>query len=358
MRKSIFLLLVLCLLCIEIPCVVNAEEISKRENDLKEEEIDLIFEEMNEVLVEKAHAEYLASKNAEHSSGLMEINSTENQLNKRQDVLETALSKLGVHKLDPNDKEDMAILVELSNVKNQKDGVVTLSDPYDSAPDLAAIATVYSVYLQDHSYTIDGVTYNYRRCIVIDNKGRNGLTENAEYDLVPAISGVDLMEQMLVYNFGFLFSNFLGSVPYGVAADWVIGNVFTFLNGVSPNVILASGTDPMYRAFMTSVTKMEYIYVYDYNVWNLIASSADASILRSDLFVGNVHGVPKHEFYDHQTWNSSSNDTTYNYIKKYVDAGRTSSFHDIDPLGTIGVVGFNGTYNFAPVFYSSPGYIW
>lgn len=55
-EKKYFLLLVMCLLCVEIPCVVKAEEISKNEGNLEiEKEIDLIFEEMNQVLLEKVH---------------------------------------------------------------------------------------------------------------------------------------------------------------------------------------------------------------------------------------------------------------------------------------------------------------
>lgn len=177
------------------------------------------------------------------------------------------------------------------------------------------------------------MTYNYRRCLVIDDKGRNGLTETKEYDLVPAINGVGLIEDMLDYNFGFVFSYFLGNIPYGMACDWVLGNLFTFLNGVRPNAVLASESNAMYRAFVTSIT-------------------------RSDLFVGNVYGVAKHEFYDHVKLNASTNDTSYNYVKKYVDAGRTIYFHEIDPLGKIGIIGFNDTYYFSPKFYSSPGYIW
>ena len=303
---------------------------------------------MNQVLVEKAHAAFLSSVDPRVSSEVMEIASIENELGNRQDELETLLSEMGVHKLNPDNENDRAILYELSAVKNQRGNVMTLSEPYDSAPDLAAIAKVYSVFLQDNAYTINGVTYNYRRCIVIDNKGRNGLTETKEYDLVPAINGVGLIEDVLDYNFGFVFSYFLGQIPHGMLCDWALGNLFTFLNGVRPNAVLASGSEAMYRAYVTSITKMEYIYVYDHNAWNLIASSADASITRSDLFIGNVHGVAKHEFYDHVKLNASTNDTSYNYVKKYVDAGRTTYFHEIDPLGKIGIIGFNDTYYFSP----------
>ena len=43
MRKSIFLLLVMCLLCVEIPWVVKAEEISKSEGDIEIEKKLILF---------------------------------------------------------------------------------------------------------------------------------------------------------------------------------------------------------------------------------------------------------------------------------------------------------------------------
>ena len=265
---------------------------------------------------------------------------------------------MGVNKLDINDEEDMAILTELSGANPQGEVAVLSSDPYESAPDLAAIASVYSVYTIDSSYTFNGKKYPCRCCVVIDNKGRNGLTENAEYDLVPMVDGVEVVEEALNYVFSLIFNKVMESVTEIEDVDWTLGDLFSFIDAVTPDAILASGSSPLYRTVMSSVTKMEYIYVYDNNVWNLIASSADAECLQTDFFVGNVAGSPRHETYRHDAWRISTIKSTYSYVKNYVNAGASSSFHDVDYLGTVEIKGLYDTYEFVPVFVERPGYLW
>lgn len=68
MKKKLFLFLVLCLVMMEIPMGIRAEVLIAEENDVQRlDEIDSIFEEMNSLLVQKAHEEYLSSLNTEVS---------------------------------------------------------------------------------------------------------------------------------------------------------------------------------------------------------------------------------------------------------------------------------------------------
>jgi len=119
-----------------------------------QEEIDDIFRQLNNLATEKREEEFLertyginTDKNTLVAS--VEIAHEEKQLNNR-------LEELGVHKIDPNNREDMEHLedVVLSEQKNDitKGKASSIPDP----PDLSSLANCYSLYQYSGTTTVKG----------------------------------------------------------------------------------------------------------------------------------------------------------------------------------------------------------
>lgn len=280
-------------------------------------------------------------------------------IEKREEELELLLAGLHVNKIDTDDEADIIILQEMQENLEQLEWISTLSDPFDSAPDLFALADAFSLYMYDGKYTYNGSTYSYRQIKVIDNKNANALMCNKEYDLVPQKTDNGLIANILKYNFGFILSSFLGQTATGRVVDWTLGNLFSFLSS-SEGVSFSRDADskPFYTINCTSLTAMSYFYCYDDSAWKLIGSSATADIEHEHSFYGVVYGEIKHEHIK-KGWSVYSGGRYYDYIKAYVDTKPyNSKFHKIDRLGTIKIKGYGEVFDFIPKFFDAPGYIY
>lgn len=266
-EKGLLLLLTTCLLFTVTSQRIYAASSNSEELELqKQEEIDGIFREINQIALEKAHAEFLDSfdlyKDSDEKTNLNNRISGKERvklLEEREKELNLDLDKLNVRKIDTDDENDMAILSELSEASINSDQTL-LSNPTDTAPDLKALATAFTLYTYDGTYNYKGATHTYRYIRVIDNKGHGTLVLNNEYDAVQKNIAQSVMSSVLSYNFGFAFSAFLGTVPvYGLIADYTLGTIFSVLDGVSnASSVVASGSESLYRIFMSSQTEMCY----------------------------------------------------------------------------------------------------
>lgn len=330
----------------------TASAYSEKLESLKQEEIERIFREINQISLRKAHSKYLESLDLYQYSE--QIKENEKLLEERENELISSLANLNVRKIDPNNKNDVAILSELSKASIESDHINPLSSPIDTAPDLAALANAFTLYIYDGTRYYKGATHTYRYIRVIDNKGHGALVLNNEYDAVPKSIPGSIMASVLSYNFGYGFSSFLGSIPvFGFLIDWSLGNIFSVLDGITDaSSVIASSSESLYRIFISSQTEMVYHYYYDQPTWKISGTSSTCDFLQTDFFAGSVNGILKHDSAT-QSWSSRSGGLFNNYVESFADA----KYHRIDRLGSFTVRGFNRTFQFTPKFYDLPGYI-
>lgn len=220
---------------------------------------------MNQVLAEKAHMKYLETTSSgldQYQYLMLQLNNNEEKkiLNEREQELERLLANLNVKKIDPNNEADMNILLELSEASTEASVNGTYSIP-PGAPDLSALSLQYSIYILDGTRTYKGATHTYRYIRVVDNKGYNGLTLNNTYDAITKNLPASILTSLLTYNFSYGLSAFLGSTPMGLVTDWLLGNVFSVLDGVNAtNSTISSTSENTYEISCTSVTEMVYHY--------------------------------------------------------------------------------------------------
>lgn len=138
MKKVIGLVLVICMCTMLYPQSVdimasemqqqeefNKEEIFNAKDVRRQEEIDRIFWEMNQDVLEKANLEYLDTCGM--SSRSEERNETDDYFKKeKMEEWEAQLEALGVHKINSDNPGDMEMLAELFQSAEQ---INPLSDP-------------------------------------------------------------------------------------------------------------------------------------------------------------------------------------------------------------------------------------
>lgn len=324
----------------------------------RQNRIDEIFKELNELALEKnlqdsaTYSTYSASSTTHSEEQMMAINERINEL-------DSQLESLGVHKIDPDCQED---LERLSNVMSNAVAASTLeaglrTAPVEDPPDLEELATNYSVYQYDESIYVDKRYYG-SYIVVVDSKGRGGLTSlTVESRLCGSNSTV--LSDLLEYNFNFGFSQFLGIIPYGWAAEWLVGNIFTALNSYNGSSIVTCppGNTSIYVMLTSSVTQMTYIYIYDeaYSSWVLCGSRAhNLSFARADSLAANIGGNAVAETYSFPNVTSRTGESPAWYLLNYVQ--NHTGHHDYP--GYITVSGMNGSNTaFAPLYFWSPNLI-
>jgi len=328
------------------------ESAAYREEQARQNEIEAIFEELNERASKEAHRRALALDGIE----LSEIEGEGKAAALSEGELELRLETLGVKKINPEEPEDLSLLYELTPAFGNAD--VLRSGPTDTAPDFASLAEAFTIYVYDGTYSYKGESHIYRYIRVIDNKTHGGLTRNVEYSAVEKSILPSVMGSVLSYNFGFVFSHFLGKIPHGLVIDWTLGSLFSVLEGVnSASDVTVYGSDALYRIHCTSVTEMVYYFYYDAPAWSFIGTSASAAFTHTNFFAGNVNGVPVHEIEGPVSWTSTSGGVWYDYVEEYADS---KSYHPgycrIDELGTCELKGYkNRTEDFSPKFAALPG---
>lgn len=341
-----------------------SEEFSEYYEMIRQEQIDSIFNELNAMAAVKANDDYLKSlgiyvNSTEEISELMSLNNNEAVMSaisceQRELELERELESLGVHKIDVSDPEDIRILEELEayTISYDSGDASVCSGVYDTAPDLKAVANIYTLYIYDGSVNYNGTSYSYRYIKVIDNKGYNRLTHIQELDAIASLSYAQLGTSILSYNFGYGFSLLLGSTPAGLLTDWTLGNIFNVLNNL-PTAQISSSGEAIYRIFHTGVTSMTYYYLYN-NGWKLIGVGASVDIVRDDYFAGNVNGSPKTDFHS-VSFRTSTSGIWRDYVDAYLNnMASYPSYCQVNEIGSFTIRGYSNTLNYTPAYARNP----
>lgn len=361
MKKVISLILMACICVMLYPQTKNVmatemqnqEELLTEEKLQRQEEIDKIFQEMNQDILKKLTSEYLDSVDIDNILD-QENEITDDSKKEKSADWDAQLEALGVHKLDPDNPHDMEMLAELFQ---STELLNPLSDPWDTAPDLSNVTKAFSIYFDDNTYQYKNEEHVCRSIIVVDNKGSNLLTHSDEFNAATAKNeDKTRIANILKYNFGYIFSSFLGTY-FGATTDWVLGNIFAALDGVDANNVGISGTEPFYKIFCTSVTEMIYHYYYDGTQWRFIGTSSNVSIAKTDFFGGNIGGKAIH---DHPTeeWISSSGGSWSSYVENYVNVkDKNPEYYKVNKIGTLTIRGFDQNFKFTPKFAELPGFL-
>ena len=135
-----------------------------------------LFEQMSELVSEKIRLDARPVKDT--------VRMTE--IDDEMSRIDAALEAVGVHKMDANDPEDLALMAEVMLGGEQGNQVY---NSRSMEPDLSYLADAYSVYETSGSTVINGVTYPYRTFRIVDNKGMDRLyTNDITAELIGAVS--------------------------------------------------------------------------------------------------------------------------------------------------------------------------
>lgn len=330
-----------------------------REN-VKQEQIDSIFNELNKLAAERANTEYLLSNGIDVYSlkdqeATVDVKKKEELQRERKNELEDELAELGVRKIDASKIEDIRLLNEMEC--SMHEAVLNRSEGYSLAPDLSAIANMYTLYIYDGTRKYNGVTYNYRYIKVIDDKEYGGLTKIEEADPIKTVPSGTLVGDLVKYNLNYIFSEVLDFVGAAVV-DWIIGNAFTALNHTPSGVITTTGKS-LYRVIHTSVTSMTYYFIEN-DSWRLIGVGASAQTIRSEHISMNVNGSPYVETHTEQ-FTAKTPGIWYDYLDYYFNnMSWNPSACLVNEIGNFKFVAKDknglvlGIVNFAPAYARYP----
>lgn len=349
--KKIIALVLMTVCCISVPKTVVRGEVSSEIANETEEEVQEIIAELTEMALEKQHAKSLNSLLGETEN----LNLEPSMQSDEEQVLEELLLEKGMIKVDVNCPESMNLLYETLNTDN---GISVCSDIYENAPDLAALASAYTVYVRDWTYSYKGVEQPIRGITVIDNKGANGLYRCVEFQPVEGNITQNMMKSVLEYNFSFLFDAYFGTITGCKYTSWVLGNVFAALEGVTTdNSVICATSDAMYRIIVSSVTTMTYYYCYNGADWDFVGNGATIKYTQTDFLAANVNGNADHIPQTFK-WQSNVGYTFNRYAEGYVDAELNNAefYCAIDP-GIFYIQGFSGTFGYRPMYEELPGYL-
>lgn len=317
----------------------------------KQNRIDEIFKELNELALEGSAQNYAANSTysiLQPAERLLAINERESELDRQ-------LETLGVHKVDPDSKEDLdrlgRVMLHAADASTLNAGL--RAAPTEDPPNLEALTRHYSVYQYDENVYVDQMYYG-SFVIVIDNNGYGGLT-NAIVDARLCGTTSTVLSNLLKYSFNFGFSQFLGQIPQGWIADWLIGSVFTALNSYDGKTVVTcpTGSTGIYTMNMVSVTQMTYIYIYDpgYGTWVLCGSRAgNLSFSRTDCLAANIGGRAVTEPHKFDDVTSRTGESPAWYLQQYAQYRKA---YNHSP-GSFTINGMNGSTTFTPAFYQSP----
>lgn len=230
-------------------------------------------------------------------------------------------------------------------------------DSLDDPPDFEMFLDAYTVFRVNASWTVDGQAVPYTAIRIIDNKGYaySPLTKITATTMInPTSTNIGAL---LNYNFSFVLSQFLGTIPAGWLADWTVGAVFSVLQNMNNNTSVSSvGNGAIYTMHMVSVTEMSYLYVYNSaGVWDLCGVKANSiAFARSDIFSANIAGEPYSEARNFPTQTSGTGLPVTGYIEDYARYGYKQTHYP----GELYVYGAgNRTYNITLGFARLPSFL-
>lgn len=262
-----------------------SDSMKNNTENANQSKIEKIFTNLNELALNMKKLD-LFNKQTINNNSLKIIQ----EIKKEQNDLEKMLEKLGIHKLDPNNINDINSLSEIINSSVGSNDQMAPMALFD----FSILVNVYSIYEYTGTYVISGVSYDYKYVRVVDNKGYVD-TKLTKAQLITLVGQVNTtVSNLLSYNFSYGFSSFLGILPYGWAADWILGNIFTALNsynGSSP--VVYNNSNGIYCINMISITDMTYYYIKVSGLWyNCGSRASNIGLARADSFTANISGTP------------------------------------------------------------------
>lgn len=347
LKRMMVAALILGLIC--CPLRVAAISYDSIVVDCKQQEIDALLAELNELAAEE-HV-FLAMDESDFSSVTTNNTQRQKSINDRQACLENRLESLGVHTIDPNNATDMAQLAEVVLGNSTGNSTAAIPDP----PDLAAIADCYTLSQHNGSVYVNGTKYDYSCIYVTDNKGynRSPLTASQTSNVLVGKEST-VLRDLLDYQFSFGFSSYLGMIPGGWLANWAIGSAFTVLNSLNENSTISyRGNNNIYNMSMISVTQMMYCYVFIPNAdWELCGVKAsNISYARAEYLVANIGGTAYSDAKNYPTVTSHTGISAASYVVNFMNG----SGCDVDRIGSFTVSTYGGgSVRFRPGFAEYP----
>ncbi len=90
--------------------------------------------------------------------------------------------------------------------------------------DFSMLLNVYSIYEYTGTYVINSISFDYKYVRAVGNKEYVDSKLTISQLIIPVGQVTTTVSNLLSYNFSYGFSSFLGMIPYGWAADWILGN--------------------------------------------------------------------------------------------------------------------------------------
>ncbi len=331
----------------------ESDDLKNQKEIEKQQKIDMVIEALNNIVAEEKYDSVVELVGRSKREDVKK-KKTNNEVKKIE--YEKSLEDLGMHKINPQNPDDMAMLENMQKdlaLENAYSKSLTKANVYDYAPDFNAIANLYSLYIYDGTYNHNNIAYNYRYIRVVDDKGYNGLYYYQDNDLAVNIPS-SLIESVLSYNFGYGVSTLLGQLPYGTMTDWTLGNIFNIVSAVEDAKTILCGNKPLYGVRHIGVTEMTYYFFYN-NGWKHVGTSGNASVIREDYFYGNIKGKPVSET-QKTSFTIRSGGIWYDFVKQYAEMMDTwPNYCYIKDFGGLKIKGYNGMeYYYAPVFAGQP----
>ena len=320
----------------------------------KQEEIDVLIDEINEIALQ----EKIRNSELHTTTDLMSKsrNEEESKYKESKENCDALLEQMGVNKIDPLDKNDMKILEDMQKDFAKSTGnCVTMrtNDALDSAPDFSMLANIYTLYIYNGIYKYNNTDYNYRYIKVVDDKGYNGLYYYQDNDLAVNIP-YTVIESVLSYNFGYGVSYLIGKLKYGTVIDWTLGMIFDSVAAVEDAMTISCGSKPLYGVRHASVTSMTYYFFYNEG-WHHIGTGGTAEIVREDYLYANINGSPVLDE-NEERFTIKSEWIWHDYVEQYAKAmSYMPEYCAINRIGELQIKGYNGRkYYFAPVYAELP----
>lgn len=223
-----------------------------------------------------------------------EFSALKSEMSQKEAELKADLSVLGMKTLDPNNEADMERLATIMYGLPVESAEASSTATRNGLPNVANFAASYTIMEVEDTVRVDGEYYDVVTYYVTDNKGTGGLTTgDFGYWFNSARSTV--IEELVDYNFGFIFSSFLGEHNL-VAADWLLGNLFPIFYSYADDaaVTFGGGSGNQYSVSMQTVVQMAYHFIYLPGMmsWTTCGCCAvNLSGSRIDTVQANVNGV-------------------------------------------------------------------
>lgn len=275
-------------LVMNLGMTVCASTIDTVTGKTKSQQIEHLHQELNDLAEEK----YQIQRQKESSVAAKKESRLREVVNAEKNIYEE-LAALGVKVLDPENKNEMDDFASVIYGNREMAAAQATG-----LPSVSAFARYYTITEESGSVLINGTRYEVKTYCVTDDKGYGGLTSAAEAQWFKGNkSWTACVDDVVEYNFGFLLSGFLGEIGL-TAADWLLGNIFTFFDSYSDKAQVTIGKGDLYTITFHGITQMKYHFIYwtGMQTWvqcGVCASSLSAT--RVDNIYVNVQGQSEDE---------------------------------------------------------------